>query len=78
MNLRLMDYRYLQNVPDSFIINVLRNVGPVSVSLKPDMTFGSYLCGVYSPTVRTPGSGSGHAVEIVDYGTTNTGIDFWV
>ena len=79
MNLRLMDYRQLRDVSDSVIIDALRNVGPIAVSMKPDMTFGSYLCGVYSPTVITPSaSGSGHAVEIVDYGTTNTGIDFWV
>lgn len=79
MNLRLMDYRQVRNIPDSTIINALRNVGPISVSMKPDMTFGSYLCGVYSPTATTPSaSGSGHSVEIVDYGTTNTGIDFWV
>ena len=78
MNLRLMNYVQLQNVHDSFIINALRNVGPVTVSMKLDMTFGSYLCGVYSPTVRTPDGGPGHSVEIVDYGTTDTGIDFWV
>lgn len=79
MNFRLMDYRQVRNIPDSTIFNALRNVGPISVSMKPDMTFGSYLCGVYSPTATTPSaSGSGHSVEIVDYGTTNTGIDFWV
>ena len=80
-SLQLMDLKYSKPVSDITIMNHLRNVGPVVVEMQTDMTFSSYLCGVYVHDSNTPFSESLHAVEIVDFGTVridNTNIDFWV
>ena len=80
-NFQLMDLKTSKPVSDVAIMNHLRNVGPVVVEMQADMTFSSYLCGVYVHNSNTPFSDSLHAVEIVDFGTVSidgTNIDFWV
>jgi C1A family cysteine protease len=79
---RLLNYEHQLSKTDSSIIAQLQS-GPVVVSMVVEMSFVSYKCGVYcqtSPfTVNECGSARrGHAVEIVDYGTTSSGVDFWV
>ena len=59
------------------------NTGPVVAGMRNSRRFSSYRCGVFTFHRNTDriirnGRFGGHAVEIVDYGTTSSGIDFWV
>ena len=82
-NRRLLDYRKLQN--DKEVISALKQ-GPVIAGILVVPSFHMYRCGIYciTPSDRqyirntNPKSWSYHAVEIVDYGTTTGGINFWV
>ena len=79
---RLADYQFYQEIADSSIIALLQS-GPVVVGMAVSEDFCDYKCGVYcqpSPfTVEECGSQEClHAVEIVDYGTTSSGVNFWV
>ena len=51
--------------------------GPVLAGVITLSKFFDYRCGVFcsDPDDEIVGA---HAVEIVDYGTTSSGIDFWV
>ena len=78
-NLRLHDYRELQ---EDEVIAAL-NTGPVIAAMRNSRRFSSYRCGVFTFDRNTDriirnGRFRGHAVEIVDHGTTSSGIDFWV
>ena len=72
---RLLGYRKLNN--DFEIISALRD-GPVIAGLYAITSFKStYRCGIYCSTRNEFRKINGHAVEIVDYGTTE-GVKFWV
>ncbi len=62
------------------VINALREEGPVIANMIVTPEFQTYLCGVYcsSKTAIKNRNEINHSVEIVDYGTTDTGIKFWV
>lgn len=73
-SLKVQDYIVNTNPTPTDVINAL-NKGPVMARMKVTDSFKQYACGVFcTEAVR----GRGHAVEIVDYGTTDTGIDFYV
>ena len=62
---------------DNDIIEILQQGSTVFAGISVDIMFFPYICGVHRPfSFRQPKPL--HAVEIVDYGTTNTGCDFWV
>ena len=71
-SLKVSDFRLLKS--QSEVISALAE-GPVLASMLLQKDFSTYVCGVYCSTDRISG---GHVVEIVDYGTTNRGEDFWV
>ena len=71
-NLRLQSYRELQEKE----VTTALGTGPVAAEMWVSDRFSSYRCGVFPTTDRR--SSSTHTVEIVDYGTTSSGIDFWV
>ena len=50
--------------------------GPVLSSMLVPTDFSSYKCGVYCTS--TDENVGGHAIEVVDYGTTSDDVDFWV
>ena len=76
-NLRLLSYRELQ---EDEVITALAT-GPVIAAMRFSRRFSSYRCGVFTfdntDRIIRNGRFRGHAVEIVDYGTTSSGIDFW-
>ena len=71
-NLRLRGYRVLQ---ESEVIAAL-NTSSVVLGMNVPSNFFRYRCGVFCSDSYYPIVG-GHAVEIVDYGTS-AGTDFWV
>ena len=82
-NQRLLGYETLNN---NEIISALEK-GPVIVAMVAVKTFRSlYRCGIYYSTnydrlrlhYTNRKNWPWHAVELVDYGTTTEGIDFWV
>ena len=74
-NLRLYGYRRLYREED--LIAAL-SLGPIRVSLSVSKYFKYlYRCGVFTFDQGDEYLG-GHAVEIVDYGTTASGVPFWV
>ena len=81
-NIKLVDYQYFYGKDDNAIMNQLQS-GPVLVSMTVKGPFSKYVCGIYCHEVvytarQCRNVGNGHAVEIVDYGTSDTGVDFWV
>ena len=91
-NIKLVDYQHFSEKADNAIINQLQS-GPVVVSMAVTRSLmNGYECGTYCNevvlTARYCRSRyisiylvdyvGGHAVEIVDYGTSDTGVDFWV
>ena len=72
-NLRIPSYRQLTS--DDQVILAL-NTGSVTLGMSVPQNFFSYRCGVFCSDSSSPIAG-GHAVEIVDYGTS-AGTDFWV
>ena len=75
-NLRLHGYRILPG--ESGVITALSS-GPAIVAMYTSARFKyDYRCGVFHFDSATDELGGGHDVEIVDYGTTGSGIDFWV
>ena len=80
---RLLGYKILNS---DEIISALEQ-GPVIVPMVAVKTFSFlYRCGIYYSTnydhfvlfYTDPDNWLWHAVELVDYGTTTEGIDFWV
>ena len=72
-DLRLHSYRQLQ---EKEVIEALAT-GPVLAGMRSSRRFKhDYQCGVFTFDANT--DRRRHAVEIVDYGTTGSGIDFWV
>ena len=84
-NIRLVDYYHnYSGADDDTIIRQLSS-GPVVVGMSVQFPFMDYRCGIYchetdySEDVCARGDfPCKHAVEIVDYGTSDTGVDFWV
>ena len=82
-NRRLLSYRELKG--DNEVISALKQ-GPVIAAMIVVPSFRTYRCGIYCTTTldrlyireTSPDSWSYHAFEIVDYGTTTGGVDFWV
>ena len=75
-NRRLLNYRKLSS--NSEIISAL-NQGPIIASMLVPDSFFMYRCGIYCSTSDDlDNTAGGHSVEIVDYGTTTGGINFWV
>ena len=72
-DLRLHDYRKLE---EDEVIAALRT-GPVIAGMDVPCNFNDYRCGVFCSDPDDEILGR-HAVEIVDYGTTSFGVDFWV
>lgn len=72
---RIMSYQQLYS--NQAIQAALDGGGVVLVAMNVTQEFCTYKCGVYQDSGSTPVLG-GHAVEIVDYGTTDSGINFWV
>ena len=72
-NLRLYGFR---SVLETQVITALRT-GPVVVNMDVPSRFFDYRCGVFCSDPSDPIVGV-HSVEIVDYGTTSSGLDFWV
>ncbi len=66
---------YHSNYNDTFIIDVLKKRYVVIIGIRANMNLFNYGCGVLTTNTSEGGL---HAVTIVDYGTTNTGVDFWV
>ena len=74
-DLRLHGFRELQ---ENEVITALRT-GPVIAGMSTSDRFKyDYRCGVFCFDPYTDKFTGGHAVEIVDYGTTSSGINFWV
>ena len=71
------DHRERNRVTDNYIIEILQQGSTVYAGISVDIHFIPYTCGVHQPSDFRE-EPNGHAVEIVDYGTTNTGCDFWV
>ena len=81
-SIKLVDYRYFYGKDDNAIMIQLQS-GPVVVGMTARGPFMNYECGIYCNEVVHTASqckivGGKHAVEIVDYGTSDTGVDFWV
>ena len=75
-NRRLHSFQRLTN--ENEVITALRT-GPVIAAMRTSDRFKyDYRCGVFCFDSRTDRLAGGHAVEIVDYGTTSSGINFWV
>jgi hypothetical protein len=75
-NLRLLGYRPLNS--ENEVIAALAE-GPVQAGMFVSALFKStYRCGVFTYDSNVDFITSRHAVEIVDYGTTNSGTPFWV
>ena len=77
--IRIQDYRLYtrHSFNDNTIIAALTNGHVVITSMRANDAFRfCYGCGVFTST--PPGLPSNHAVIIVDYGTTDTGVNFWV
>ena len=62
---------------DDAVIEGLKK-GPVMMGFNVYSDIYYYKCGVYHSDMSKYPYQGGHAVEIVDYGTTNTGCDFWI
>ena len=62
------------------VIVALYSTGPVVAVMETSSDFKiEYRCGVFCFGSRTDSESNRlHAVEIVDYGTTSSGINFWV
>ena len=71
--LKLHGYKVLR---EEEVMDALK-VGPVITGMMTTMDFSSYECGVFCTSMDDEFLG-GHAVEVVDYGTTSEGVDFWV
>ncbi len=63
---------------DDTIINALNNGQAVKASIKTNMDLKQYKCGVLTTTPPALTEKSTHSVTIVDYGSTDTEVDFWV
>ena len=75
-NRRLLNYRRLSG--NSEIIDALKQ-GPIIASMFVPKSFLMYRCGIYCSTSNDLDSIIGtHTVEIVDYGNTTEGVNFWV
>jgi len=76
-NLQTQGYQKLE---EDDVIAALNSTGPVVAVMETSLDFKmAYRCGVFCYDSDTDNSsGRYHAVEIVDYGTTSSGIDFWV
>ena len=76
-NLRFQSrYRIIQE--ESRVITALRT-GTLLAAMSTSYRFKyDYRCGVFGYDPRTDKLTGRHAVEIVDYGTTTSGINFWV
>lgn len=75
---KLMGYRFV--LTEQEVMNALAE-GPVIASMIASPSeFQTYLCGVYcsSKTILNSPREIDHLVEVVDYGTTNTGVKYWV
>ena len=73
---RLLSYKELKSEHD--IISALQQ-GPVIAGMYAITSFkNTYRCGIYCSTQHEFRKINGHAVEIVDYGTTPEGVNFWV
>ena len=72
--LKLHGYKVLTSEEE--VMDALK-VGPVITGMMTTMDFSSYECGVFCTSMDDEFLG-GHAVEVVDYGTTSEGVDFWV
>ena len=73
-NLRLHGFKELHGEDE--VIEALRTC-PVLAAMHVPSKLTQYRCGVFCSDPNDP-IVSGHAVQIVDYGTTSSGIDFWV
>ena len=71
--LKLHGYKVLTREEE--VMDALK-VGPVITGMRMTMDFSSYECGVFCTSMDE--FLGGHAVEVVDYGTTSEGMDFWV
>ena len=68
---------YVQSGNETALLNALRSVGPISVSIDSDHTsFHAYGSGIYSER-RCDTEQHDHAVLLVGYGTNN-GHDYWL
>lgn len=81
-NFRLASATVTQHLNEDFLMNILRERGPVAAGMVLDYDFRLYRCGVYQTVhgydLNIIDSGR-HAVEIVDFGTDPVaGVDFWV
>ena len=72
--LKLHGYKLVQTEEEA--IEALAN-GPLVTAMIMPEDFSIYKCGVYS-TCTDQLLMVGHAVEVVDYGTSEQGVDFWV
>lgn len=65
------------NGNQTLIMQALNSKGVLGTSLYVINSFFSYSSGVYDD-VACPSTGSNHAVNMVGYGTTSTGIQYWI
>ena len=74
---RLLNLRHLYAPQEEEDVIEALHMGLVIAAMNVPDRFFNYRCGVFcsDPTDITIGR---HAVEIVDFGTTSSGIDFWV
>ena len=73
-SLKVEDYTVIESPTPTEVMTAL-NKGPIMARMYVTDSFKKYACGVFCNAGRVLGT---HAVEIVDYGTTDTGIDFYV
>ena len=73
----LLNLRHLYGPQEEEDVITALRMGPVIAAMNVPDRFFNYRCGVFcsDPTDTTIGR---HAVEIVDYGNTSSGINFWV
>ena len=77
-SIKIAKYSVLHTYTDDIIINALNNGQVVVASIRVNEDFRQYGCGVLTTTPPALNDPPTHTVIIVDYGRTNTGVDFWV
>ena len=77
-SIKIPEYEVLSTYTDETIINALNQEQVVIASIWVNEDFKQYGCGVLTTTAPASIAKFIHDVTIVDYGSTDTGVDFWV
>ncbi len=77
-SITIAEYKVLSTYTDGTIINALKDKQVVITSIWVNEDFKQYGCGVLTTTAPASIANFIHDVTIVDYGSTDTGVNFWV